>query len=89
MMTVNNRKINQINDIIEMLRERKQELVDACPHENGLYDYKGNTGNYDPSCDCYWIDATCLDCGKMWHVDSERDHTEYCTLQDRKGWTPK
>lgn len=27
---------------------------------------RANTGNYDPSCDCYWVEHRCLLCDKFW-----------------------
>lgn len=28
--------------------------------------YRGNTGNYDPSSDCYWVEFKCPICGDYW-----------------------
>lgn len=52
---------------IELLK-----LKNRCPHPEGTYTYNGNSGNYDPSSDCYWRDYNCTQCGKVW--------TEYDTL---------
>ena len=46
-------------------------LQQSCEHPNKSSKYGSNTGNYDPSADCYWIDHVCTDCGKRWHEDVE------------------
>jgi len=64
--------IKQVQNIlikIQKLREKINDIQDSCPHQNKNKKYKSNTGNYDPSCDSYWIDIDCLDCGKHWCED--------------------
>ena len=46
-----------------------KELQDRCDHQAAVKTYKGNTGNYDPSADSYWIDWDCPHCGKKWTTD--------------------
>ncbi len=43
-------------------------LQKECTHPNVKKEYKSNTGNYDPSCDSYWIDYRCPDCNKYWNT---------------------
>lgn len=43
-----------------------EELRDECGHPNATHEYRGNTDNYDPTNDCYWIEYNCPDCGKRW-----------------------
>lgn len=57
---------NSIKDTIEELHRVIKFLQDDCQHKNLNKEYKSNTGNYDPSCDSYWIEYECLDCGKRW-----------------------
>lgn len=45
------------------------ELQSICAHDNVDKKYKGNSGNYDPTCDAYWIEWKCPDCGKYWITD--------------------
>jgi hypothetical protein len=61
--------INQrrkIEQKISNLMVALENLQNECPHIDKLQEYKSNTGNYDPSCDLYWIEYRCPDCGKFW-----------------------
>lgn len=73
-----------MNPILETLNKIKDEVQEAinrfqenCTHpdETLLMRRDANTGNYDPSSDCYWADFWCQECGKHWTVDS--DHPSY------------
>lgn len=44
-------------------------LQEKCPHPDVSKKYCGNTGNYDPSADSYWIEFRCPDCKKFWTVE--------------------
>jgi nitrite reductase/ring-hydroxylating ferredoxin subunit len=55
-------KIQKANDELMALRA-------LCPHENVKKVNRGSSGNYDPSCDGYWRECTCLDCGRFWTED--------------------
>lgn len=63
----------QINDLYTELHEIQKQ----CNHPPlaRTYEYKSNTGNYDPHADCYWIDYRCNLCHASWSVDS--DHPDY------------
>lgn len=55
-------------------RQSKIAAIQAeCSHPiAALTETKGaNTGNYDPSSDCYWTDYHCGLCDKGWRVDHE------------------
>lgn len=43
-------------------------LQSECTHPDVKVTDHGNTGNYDPSADCYWQEFKCPDCGKFWSV---------------------
>lgn len=43
-----------------------KELQESCPHTDLEETYGANTGNYDPSSDCYWTNYYCPDCDKRW-----------------------
>lgn len=60
---------NTIDKNIKKYYKKLKELQEECPHTNVDKKYKGNTGNYDPSCDIYWIEFKCPDCGKFWTVE--------------------
>lgn len=47
----------------------EKDLQEICNHPNVDKKYKGNSGNYDPSADSYWIEYRCPDCGKFWIED--------------------
>lgn len=41
----------------------------SCQHPSATRTARANTGNYDPSADCYWYEFRCPDCGKFWTED--------------------
>lgn len=43
-----------------------RDIQEHCKHPNATKKHGANTGNYDPSCDHYWIDWDCPDCTKRW-----------------------
>ena len=47
----------------------EKDLQEICIHPNVDEKYKGNSGNYDPSADSYWIEYRCPDCDKFWIED--------------------
>lgn len=69
------------NKVIKLKRQQIKlnnqllELQTMCTHHNVTKKFCGNTGNYDPSSDSYWIDWSCLDCGKRWTTDQSRENT--------------
>lgn len=44
-------------------------LQNECTHEGLIVEHRGNTGNYDPSNNCYWTENTCPVCEKYWTED--------------------
>lgn len=69
------RKRITIHDKIAKLNEQLSELQTLCTHPDVTKKYGGNTGNYDPSADSYWIDWACPDCGKKWRTDQDRENS--------------
>ena len=47
-------KIQIIKQQIENLQKELKTEQDNCLHQNVMYETGANTGNYDPSSDCYW-----------------------------------
>lgn len=43
-----------------------------CPHANQTKVHRSDSGNYDSSADCYWIDFSCHDCGKRWTEEGSK-----------------
>ncbi len=68
------RKRITIHGKIAKLHEQLSELQVLCTHPDVTKKYGGSTGNYDPSCDAYWIDWACPDCGKKWTTDQSREN---------------
>ncbi len=54
---------------VDVARAAVTELQIVCTHPNASRVYKANTGNYDPGCNCYWVEHKCPDCGKQWDED--------------------
>lgn len=69
------RKAIAISRRQENLRMALEALRGECPHAAPVYKYYGNTGNYDPSEDNYWINWSCPDCGARWNTPQGREHT--------------
>jgi|SRR5579885_668745 len=42
------------------------EIRNQCTHDDVVRTSHANTGNYDPSVDCYWYEFRCPTCGKFW-----------------------
>lgn len=57
--------LKNINEQWEKLRILQLE----CSHENATKKYCGDTGNFDPADNIYWIEIKCPDCGLMWTED--------------------
>lgn len=68
-----NPEVEKINKQISKLTSKLNKIRESCEHENVDLEYKADTGNYDPSSDCWWISGNCLDCGKFLTADSEKD----------------
>lgn len=60
-----------------IVRDEIEQLRASCPHENLVGEYRGNTGNWCPQDDSWWINAHCKDCDKQWMIDSKDDAEEY------------
>lgn len=64
-------RLQQIDAEIKKLQEERLAIQEQCCHPSLVLEkiYKSNAGNYDPSCDCYWIDYHCGLCDKRWSED--------------------
>lgn len=68
----------KINQEISDLYKKIDQIKELCPHKNNKKEYGGNTGNYDPSADIYWVDIECLDCGKrLRFYDHQEGYRKY------------
>jgi hypothetical protein len=66
--------MNKLQKIKLQIEELKQEVIDIqeqCTHPPLVLvkEYNSNTGNYDPSQDCYWINYHCELCEKRWREE--------------------
>lgn len=66
--------VQQLEAEIEERHELIAHLRSLCEHqlEHLKIEHDSNTGNYDPSADCYWTNIRCQDCGKRWHLDDTK-----------------
>ena len=62
-------QVTQLDQQIEELVRQRNELRSRCRHLHAVAKYGSNTGNYDPTQDCYWVDFHCYDCGRRWRED--------------------
>lgn len=77
-VTLNNDDLfEQLKISLEQARKNIKEFQDKCGHKNAKIIFKSNTGNYDPSSDCYWITVECDDCEFVGSFDSEKDKEQY------------
>ena len=58
-----------IQESLDIWNDRLRALRLMCPHTDATKKYNSNTGNYDPSADCYWIEWYCPDCNDRWRED--------------------
>lgn len=63
------RRLRTIRKHQEVWDDAEKQLQEACKHPGVVEKYCGNSGNYDPSADSYWIDYHCPDCDKRWTED--------------------
>lgn len=71
---VKRKRINILNKVNE-LTNQLAELQSVCNHPDVTKKFGGDTGNYDPNADLYWIDWYCPDCTKRWTTDQSRENT--------------
>lgn len=63
---------SSITTQIVKLQKELTALQESCAHPRVTKEHKGNTGNYDPSADCYWTEFSCPDCGKWWTEEGSK-----------------
>lgn len=64
-------RVQQIYKKIKKLNKELMEIQDECSHPKHALKIKkcGDSGNYDPSDDRYWIEYHCTLCDKRWDED--------------------
>jgi hypothetical protein len=70
-------EILKLQKQITTIQSKIAAIQKSCQHENNEAEYGSNTGNYDPSSDCWWIFVKCLDCDKRMRFDSVDDSDLY------------
>jgi len=60
------RKVASLKLKLEALYDQIDKVQEECVHTTVNAVYKGDSGNWDPGDDSYWIEHTCQDCGKRW-----------------------
>ena len=63
------KRLQEIKNEIDLLEMEVLNFQANCRHTNAVHQYCGDSGNYDPSRDSYWIEFHCYDCGKYWTED--------------------
>jgi hypothetical protein len=58
------------------IHEKIKLLQAECPHITLTMRYGGDTGNFDPANDSYWVDWACQDCGKRWSTSQDREEIQ-------------
>lgn len=66
-------RVDEIKKQIETLQKELRQIQDECSHPHSCLkkEAHSNTGNYDPSNDCYWNNFHCSLCDKKWSVDQD------------------
>lgn len=64
-------KIQELKEQIKLLEKKIDAIQEECNHPISarIQNPGANTGNYDPTADCYWVDNECGLCEKRWTVD--------------------
>ncbi|AFN37422.1 hypothetical protein [Vibrio phage TCU_VP02_YC] len=70
-------RVLELESQIAALQRELQDERNRCRHTRVTYEFKSNTGNYDPHSDCYWNEVQCIDCGSRMHFDSDDDNDNY------------
>lgn len=71
-------RVERINTMRSRLTQELLVIQAECTHPNKTGRYGGNTGNYDPSADCYWITCHCPDCNTGWTIyDDEAGYKQF------------
>lgn len=69
MLTQVRRKLTTIKNHQLKWNNEETNLQNLCPHPDVSKTYRGDSGNWDRSDDCYWIEFNCPDCNKYWVED--------------------
>jgi hypothetical protein len=75
-MTTLQKQMDKLRQKISKLCIELEDLKGQCTHPDLIGEYGANTGNYDPSCDKYWVQFYCPCCGERWRED--QDAQKYC-----------
>lgn len=62
-------KAHKLKAQIQKLQAELVAHQNRCKHLKVVRIPRGNTGNYDPTQDCYWLDCSCETCLKRWTED--------------------
>lgn len=77
------RSVKEIKRDIEGLQEELKIVQNNCTHDKIVYEYESCTGNYDPSCDTYWVSIICLCCEQRFSYGSNEEG--YSKFQEKLG----
>ena len=74
------RQTQALQNILKDAGERLREVQSNCDHSEGSGTYHGNTGNWCPQDDSYWINFECSICSKRLFVENQQSPTTAETL---------
>jgi hypothetical protein len=68
------KRVRELKRRIDSARDRIRQIQSECVHpsETLVKTHHSDTGNYDPSHDCYWTTFHCQICDKSWHEDGSK-----------------
>jgi hypothetical protein len=66
--------VSELFEEIAKIRGKISIIQEKCSHpeEALLKEHGSNTGNYDPSVDCYWTNFHCKLCLKSWSEEGSK-----------------
>lgn len=73
-------KVDQLRKEIKERMDQIYEIQNECSHPKSCVEkkYGSDTGNWDSSNDCYWVDLHCTLCDKKWTAyDDNEDYRKY------------
>lgn len=59
-------EVKQLMKERDAIQRKILALQKLCKHKEATFEYKANTGNYDPDADSYWKYWKCPACLKHW-----------------------
>ena len=65
------KRIKTLKKLVKNFEAEINSIQEECKHLETDVTFGGDTGNYDRSADCYWVDHICKDCEKRFRIYNE------------------